>query len=79
MISGINYPLCTAGFGGLYLFARIGYHFGYVRTPSGRVPCSHFVTVLQLIMPFGAIGSLAMFYLKTDEGNENIHYGSTIF
>ena len=44
LIAGMYFPLAAAAWGGMYFLLRIGYHWGYVRSPEARLPFVPFMT-----------------------------------
>ena len=61
---GLYYPVTTAVIGGIYFIGRLIYTFGYLAGAKTRMLGVPFVMLIQFLLPFFTIASLAMLATK---------------
>jgi len=68
LISGLYFPIVTAVIGGIYFIGRMGYMWGYSKSPAARTPFVPLIMLPQLLLPFLAIASCIMLAQDSKDG-----------
>ena len=75
LIGGLYWPRIFAFWGVVYMISRMGYIWGYSKSPGARAPFIPPIMLTQLMMPFVAMGSCVALALNTFKDAPTMHAG----